>query len=775
MTSLLFFLVLALLLAGAVAFADAVARRKHESAPDIPLWYLVLQVAFLAAIKLRYRFRIYGLENLPATGGVLIAPAHFSYIDGILICAIARRRVRFLIYDGYDKGFMKFVIKVLQLIPISPTHAKSAIEKTAAHLAAGDVVGIFPEGQITRNGALGALQGGYALMARRAKVPVVPVAFDGLWGSSVGCFYGKALSHLPRLSRPTVAVAFGAPLPPDAPTAALREAIGVLAAELFARRPEFSRHVGEIIVHRLTRHPGKVLVIDRGGAGRMAFRGATLLALAHYLAKKFCEIAPDEKRIAILLPPSIAATAANIACVICGKVPVNLNFTLGRKQFEGCIAKTGVKTFITAQALRDKLDERVVDFPWGAMERIVDIAPLLKNAPKGRLVFDIVLAWVLPGAVLSALWRVPRDGGEAEAMVLCTSGSSGMPKGVPLSHKNILTNCAQFSLSRLVPFRAIMLGNLPIFHSFGITVTLWFPLLDGITVVSTPSPLEIARNLTAIRSERVSVLVGTPTFFRGYMKKATPEDLASVQLIVAGAEKLPEGFADEWENRFGGCFIEGYGATEMTPVAAISLRDVRDTAVRGGVAIGTKRGSVGLPVTGVATRFTSPLTGEPVRTGQPGLLWVKGGNVFKGYIDDPVRTKEVLASEGWYCTGDIARLDEDGFIFIEGRHSRFSKIGGEMVPHGTIEDAIRKVLGFHFGDDALQRIAVSARDDDAKGESLVLLTTVDVDADALRAALLKEGCANLWLPRYVKKVDAIPVLATGKLDLQGMRELAACD
>ncbi|MDR1498208.1 MAG: AMP-binding protein [Puniceicoccales bacterium] len=756
------------LILASLVFAGFVVRRKQISPPEVTWLLAAAQVAVTLLFRVRYRLRVKGLENVPKIGGHILASNHISFIESILISAVCRRHVKFLTWAGYNKGVIALVVKALHLIPVSPERAKEAIREASIRLEAGDCLGIFPEGQISRNGTLAAFQGGCALMARRAKVPVVPVAVDGLWGSLFSFYGGKAFRKLPRWGRPVLTLAFGVPIPPEA-AETLREQVQLLLAENYAERPQFRKNLGAELVKSLARHPNKVLVVDRGGAKRVVLRGAMLLALARRVARELRRL-PD-KRIGILLPPGAGATVANLACLMLGKSPVNLNFTLGAKQVESCITITQVKTFITAQALRDKISEKAPDFPWGIMERVIDIAVLLKTAPKMRIASDILLVWLVPTPLLRLFWRVSSRGGDAEATVLCTSGSSGLPKGVPLSHKNILGNCSQFDDTRLVAPDTVMLGNLPIFHSFGITVTLWFPLLRAIRVVNTPSPLELTRNITAIREERVTLILGTPTFYRGYMKKAGPEDFSSVKMSVAGAEKVPEGFANEWEKHLGGRFIEGYGATETTPVACINIPDINDPTAIHGVFCGNKTGSVGRLVCGLAARFTNPLTNES--DPDAGLLWLKGVNVFSGYINDPQRTNEVLTSDGWYCTGDIARRDPDGFIFIEGRQSRFSKIAGEMVSHGTIEDAVRRALDMKFGDDAQQRIAISARLDKVKGESLVLLTTLDIEGDTLRTALAKEGLSNLWIPRIVKRVDAIPVLATGKLDLPRLRELAA--
>ncbi len=603
-------------------------------------------------------------------------------------------------------------------------------------------------------------------------MPVVPVYLDGLWGSLFSYWKGKVLWKWPRRGRPTVRVVFGAPIPAKE-TATVRERVQELGADAYARRPEFCRSLGEETVRALARHPGKVVAVDRSGPQRRAFRGALVLALARWCMVNWRKEWAEEKRAGIVLPPGIGSTVANLACAMLGKSPVNLNFTLGRAQVEASIAATGLRVFVSAGVFREKLEEKLPDFPWAKMEPLVDVATLLQRAPKGKLLWWMVQAWVLPGWLLCRCWGVSRRGGNCEAAVLCTSGSSGQPKGVPLTHANILGNCRQFEETGIVPEEAVLLGNLPVFHSFGFTVSLWFVLSRCIRVVNTPSPIETARNIAAIREEGVTILVGTPTFYRTYLKKATPEDMASLRIVVAGAEKTPAGFAEEWEARFSGSrYFEGYGATETTPVVAVNLHDVADPAVRGGNFPGFRARSVGRMLLGMAARFTSPFDEQPAAFASGGVLWLKGVNVFGGYLGDPERTREVLTEDGWYCTGDIARIDAEGFLFIEGRHARFSKIGGEMVPHGTVEDAVRQALGLHFADDTQQRVAVAARFDPAKGESLVLLTTLEIDAEKLRAELAAQGLANLWIPKVIRRVEAIPVLATGKLDLQRLKALA---
>jgi acyl-[acyl-carrier-protein]-phospholipid O-acyltransferase/long-chain-fatty-acid--[acyl-carrier-protein] ligase len=352
---------------------------------------------------------------------------------------------------------------------------------------------------------------------------------------------------------------------------------------------------------------------------------------------------------------------------------------------------------------------------------------------------------------------------------LFTSGSSGEPKGVILSHRNILANLRQIEDADILPPTAVLLSSLPVFHSFGFTVGLWYFMTRDGTLVTLPSPLDTNGSIKAIKEERVTVTVGTPTFLRPYLRRATAEDLKSLEWVVVGAEKLPDDLAAGFGEQLQTAMLEGYGITETSPVLAVNVPDKAEDEAPNGIWTGNIRGSVGRPVMGVAVRFVDIETGAVLPIGQVGLLEVRGANVFTGYLGDPARTAEAIV-DGWYRTGDLARLDDDGFLYLAGRLSRFSKIGGEMVPHGTVEQALLKALNLQASAEAV--IAVSAVSDPAKGEQLVVLHTVDLDPDALRATLAAEGLANLWIPKVFKKVAVIPILGTGKLDLNKLRQLA---
>jgi acyl-[acyl-carrier-protein]-phospholipid O-acyltransferase/long-chain-fatty-acid--[acyl-carrier-protein] ligase len=301
-------------------------------------------------------------------------------------------------------------------------------------------------------------------------------------------------------------------------------------------------------------------------------------------------------------------------------------------------------------------------------------------------------------------------------------------------------------------------------------VTLWYPLIEAVRVASYHNPLEAGKIASLVEREAVTVMLATPTFLRAYLRKAEPAQLRSLRLIITGAEKLPDELAKAFEEHFGKEVLQGYGLTETSPVASVNLPEPKPTRPGQPVQPCNRLGSAGKLLPGMSAEIREPETDAKRSLHDTGMLWLRGPNIFEGYLDAPEKTREVL-QDGWFKTGDIGRFDEDGFLYIEGRLSRFSKIGGEMVPHETIEQKILSVLPATEHSERVMAIVGVA--DAAKGEALVLLSSVDVDLPQLRAALSDVGVPNLWIPKIVRRVDAIPLLASGKLDLAGCKALAA--
>jgi acyl-[acyl-carrier-protein]-phospholipid O-acyltransferase / long-chain-fatty-acid--[acyl-carrier-protein] ligase len=588
---------------------------------------------------------------------------------------------------------------------------------------------------------------------------VVPVWLDQLWGSIFSFQGGRFFTKLPRRIPYPVTIAFGKPIEANAADiATVREELLKLGEFCFSQRPSLNRHLAEPCVRGLKKRPFATAVVD--GLDHSALSRSKLLgaaaALSRYLGKEF----PDE-RIAIVLPASKGSMVANLAVTLADKVPVDLNFTMGRAANESCCKRAGLRVAISATQFM----ERLKDFPWP--ERVLKLDELMP-----RLKPQIILWWMmsilLPARLLLRLLKIPKEGGHTEAVLLFTSGSTGEPKGVVVSHRNVVGNVSQFLQLLDATKDDAILASLPFFHTFGSTVTLWYPLIEGVPIVTYPNPLEAAKNAALIERYKLTLLLATPTFLRGYLRKVEPDRLRSLRLVITGAEKLPLDLAKNFEERFNQRVFEGYGLTETSPVVSVNLPEPQPTKPGEQVQPSSRLGSVGKMAPGIAAEIREPETDRKLSLHETGMLWLRGVNIFEGYLHDPERTGDVLQG-GWLKTGDLGRFDEDGFLYIEGRLSRFSKIGGEMVPHEAIESKIVDLLGLSGRDE--RPIAIMGVQDEAKGEALVLLSAVDVDLAQLRKKLHEAGVPNLWIPKHVHRLESIPVLTSGKLDLKKCSEL----
>ncbi|MCC5789015.1 MAG: AMP-binding protein [Opitutales bacterium] len=520
-----------------------------------------------------------------------------------------------------------------------------------------------------------------------------------------------------------------------------------------------SEHLGRALLKSL-KCGWDIQVVDRTEERKVLRKPMVLgAALALAMRWKFSDLFGD-RRIGLVLPPGAGATVANLALVFLNKIPVNLNFTQGREATEHSLKIAGVTTVVSAALMKKKVD----DFPWP--ENFVDIRRELQAIGKAK-----ILGWALRGKVTSVdgladLLGLPGEGGNAEAGLLFTSGSSGLPKGVPLTHANLLGNASQITATRLLlKDRHVLLANLPVFHSFGFMVTLWYCLLAGVRYVTVPSPLETKKSIEAIREEKCTVLMSTPTFLRPYLKKADKADLQSLKFVICGAEKLSPGLRRKFEETFGVPLMEGYGLSETSPVVSVNLPDEYGTPEDGPM---NRKGTVGKPLTGVQVKIRNFEDGEVLKANEEGRICIWGANVFPGYLDMEEKNKELFDDDGWLLTSDRGKLDEDGFLMISGRVSRFSKIGGEMVSHAAVENAIEKAMGWEDEEEAV--IAILPEEDERKGETLVLLTSRPIEDESLRKKLREAGAPNLFIPSRIVETDKIPTLASGKLDLRRCRE-----
>src|SRR6202045_3892780 len=704
-------------------------------------------------VKFFYRVHALGLDHLPE-GGFLLLPNHISWVAPLVLQPAIPRPIRYIVdQEFYRKPMLRPFLHAVGCIPIDPRHSRSAIRAATEQLAAGEIVCLFPEGQLTRSGTLLRLHRGYELIAQHANAAVVPVWLDRLWGSIFSFQGGKFFTKLPREIPYRVTVAFGKPLEANAADiATVREELLKLGEFCYSRRAALDRHLAEECVRGLKRRRFSTAVID--GLDNSELSRAKLLgaaaALSRSLRKEF-----SDKRIAIVLPAGKGSMIANLAVALAGKVAVDLNFTAGRSANESACKRADLRIAISATPFI----ERVKDFPWP--QRVLKLDELMPRL-KSRILLWWMMSIFVPTRLLLQLLQIPKRGGSDEAVVLFTSGSSGEPKGVVLSHRNIVGNVSQFRELLDAKKEDAILASLPFFNSFGSTVTLWYPLIEGVRIVTYPSPLEVAKNAALIEKHKLTLLLATPTFLRGYLRKVEPNQLRSLRLVITGAEKLPLDLAKAFEERFHHRVFEGYGLTETSPVVGVNCPEPQPTKPGEQVQPSARLGSVGKMAPGIAAEIREPETDLNLSLHETGMLWLRGPNIFEGYLHDPERTADVLR-DSWFKTGDIGRFDEDGFLFIEGRLSRFSKIGGEMVPHEAIEQKIVDLLNLSGKEE--RGIAIMGVQDEAKGEAVVLLSAVDIDLARLRDKLRDAGVPNLWIPKRVQRVDSIPVLASGKLDL----------
>src|SRR6266704_1766654 len=511
-----------------------------------------------------YRITALGSDNLPK-GGFLLLPNHITWVDAIVLQLACPRPIRYIIDEEfYRKPILHPFLRTVRCIPINIRHSHSAIRAAAEKIAEGEVVCLFPEGALERAGTLLRLHRGYELIARHANAVVVPVWLDQLWGSIFSFQGGRFFRKLPKRIPYPVTIAVGKPLTADAADiATVREELLKLGEFCFSRRPSLDRHLAEPCIRGLKRRRFATAVID--GTDHSQLSRAKLLgaaaALSRYLRKEF-----SDERIAIVLPASKASMLANLAVTLADKVPVDLNFTVGRAANESCCKRANLRVAISATQFM----ERLKDFPWPEnILKLDDLVPQLKR----QIIFWWIMSILTPARLLLRLLQIPKKGGHAEAVLLFTSGTTGEPKGVVVSHRNVVGNVSQFRELLDARKTDAILGSLPFFHTFGSTVTLWYPLIEGVCVVTYPNPLEPARCTALIDRYKLTFLLATPSFLRLYLRKAEPEQLRTLRLIIVGAEKLPLDLASHFEGRFDKKVFEGYGLTETAPVVSVNLPD----------------------------------------------------------------------------------------------------------------------------------------------------------------------------------------------------------
>ena len=758
------------IIAGSVITAAATAYVLYL----LPEWFGRLILFF--ATRTIYRVRVIGRDNFPEKTGALLVCNHMSFVDVALLIAATDRPIRFLVFKGiYDHPYVKPLAQMMKAIPISselhPREMLQSLHTASAALRNDEIVCIFAEGQITRTGQMLPFRRGLERIMKDVAVPIVPMNLDGVWGSIFSFERGRFLWKMPHHIPYHVTVSFGKPMPPTSTAIAVRAAVQELQAVAFEARKPRMRTLDRAFVHTARLHPLQFFMAD-GKTPRVSF--ASALVKTVFIARRLRRQVGDQPMIGMLIPPSAGGALTNYALMLAGRVPVNLNYTASNEVIASSAQQCGIDVVITSRAFLDRFPSMIIPGRTLLLEEAL-AAPRLTEK-----LFALALAWLMPAGLLKRALGAHRVKLQTEfatgkgraaqmdqlATVIFSSGSTGDPKGVMLTHFNIASNISQIMQVFMLDGRDKILGILPFFHSFGFMAGLWLPAVHGVGVVFHVNPLDAQTVGALIEKYNVTLLVATPTFLQAYMRRCKPESFGSLQYVLVGAEKLQERVALAFEDQFGIRPLEGYGCTECSPIVAVNGKDFRAPGFR---QVASRRGKIGHPLPGVSVRIVDIDTGQPVAPGTAGMLLVKGPNVMRGYLGKPEKTAEVL-HDGWYTTGDIAMMEEDGFLTITDRLSRFSKIGGEMVPHILIEEKLNELAESNE-----QVFAVTAVPDEKKSERIVVIHTLP---ESKLAPVLEKfaqcDLPALWKPKSGQfvHVDAIPVLGTGKMDLRGIKALA---
>lgn len=713
----------------------------------------LIRFVLVVLINTFYRVRIVGQENVPEKGPALLVCNHLSFADPLLVGSCVPRFIRFIITRPYyNIQVLQWFFVLMKAIPISEGSRKDilkSIERARQELSQGKLVCIFAEGAISRTGNLLPFKKGIERIIEGMDAPLIPVNLDRVWGSLFSFSGGRFLWKWPGRIPYPVTISFGKPMPATSKAGEVRQAIMELGSEAI----QYRRTSGDLLHLRFVKNVRwrwrSACMAD--SSGKELSYGKVLvgsLLLARWMRNKHL----GEKKIGLLLPASVGGALANIAILMTGKVPVNLNFTAGQEAMASAVEQSGISTILTSRMFLEKA--KVAE-----MERMVFLEEVMREITPFQKAIAMLMALFLPAGILQRLISTEKTAPDSLATIIFTSGSSGIPKGVMLSHHNILSNIEGFAQVFQLTGKDRLMGVLPFFHSFGFTGTLWFPLVSGFGAVYHPNPLDARAIGEMVRRYQATLLICTPTFCASYLKRCTAEEFSSLRYVIVGAEKLRAPLAEAFKEKYALDLLEGYGCTEMGPVVSVNIPDVRGAAAQ--KQTGLKPWTVGHPIPGVVAKVVDIETGKSLPAGSEGMLLVRGPSRMAGYLGQPEKTQEVL-QDGWYITGDIGWIDDHGFITITDRLSRFSKIAGEMVPHIRVEDAINRLLG-----DAV--CIVTSLPDDEKGERLVVLhTSKELTAGEIWRQLCQTEISRLWIPRRenIYYIEAIPVLGSGKADLR---------
>ncbi len=745
-------------------------------------------------LQIIYRPKFVGLENIPEEGGALLVSNHVSFLDGMIVYSACPRNVRFLAYGPMVPKFFEGCVRESGLIKIQPGHPKNivkALRQARETLNQGEIIGIFPEGGITRNGQMRAFEPGFMAILRGAKnpdgsqIPVIPVHIGGLHESMFSYKYGdrehqgRNIKLRPRKLKNDVIVAFGKPMYDIEYPMQAQRAVQELGIDSYKEYNKKSLPTpGRSLIETCRRRGTKMLFTDSTGVRLSGYRFLiATLVLRRLLNKLVLDGRENEPNIGILAPMSVGGSLLNAAVTLDRRVPVDLNFTFGKEGIDYCIKQAGIKHILTSR----KIMERFPEYKDLGAE-IFCTEDLLEKITPGMKIGSLIRAVLWPRRLLEYSLGLRSKGINQElATLIYTSGSTGKPKGVMLTNDNLAEVGRSFVSAMRLDEKDTVLGFLPFFHAFGFMGNFWLPIFCGGSAVFHFNPLEPKKVGEICRKNPITFVASTPTFLRNFLRRCPKEDFQHAKTVMCGAEKLPIDLMDAWEEKYGVRPGEGFGATELSPLPATNVpfeRTLDDFNIY------RKDGSIGRAVMNVAVKVVDLETGKDLPPGEIGMIVVKGPIVMKGYYKQPELTNGVL-KDGWYTTGDVGKIDEDAFIWITGRQTRISKIGGEMVPHILIEEEIQKIVAQAFAEQDKSEeniggtgplLAVTALPHETKGERIIVLyRELPLEPKEIVERLIAANVPRIWIPHFdgFLKVDSIPVLGTGKLDLAALKEKAA--
>jgi acyl-[acyl-carrier-protein]-phospholipid O-acyltransferase/long-chain-fatty-acid--[acyl-carrier-protein] ligase len=726
----------------------------------------------LLAVMARSLFwvRVRGAEHIPPRGGALLISAPVTYLGWLLLLAASPRRIRFVIPAGWTRCWgLRSLLRVTGAVTADSQGGRAEIEaalrRAGEALASGHLVCVFTEGCTSRDGSSLAYHDIFERITAFSPVPIIPVCLQQPRGSlfhlSNGAFYRRWPQEIPA----PVDVHFAPPLPAGTSAGDARQALQQLSADCAIARTPRRLPVHRQFVRMAAHRPFRSCFIDSSAPGRdLNYARAYVAAVC--LARLLRPLLGEERMVAVWMPPSMGGALANIALALLGKTSVNLNYTSSTEAIQSALRQCDCKHVLTSGRFTSRMP--IDPGPGVELVKLEELLPRITASSKLLALLSVIL---LPGWLLERLLGLHRHTVDDLATVIFSSGSTGDPKGVMLTHGNVIANVESVTQATCFEPRDRALAVLPFFHSFGYTVALWIPLQMGASAVYHPDPRQAREIGELARKHRCTIYLSTATFLRFCLKKCEPDDFRTIRILMCGAEKLPPALAEDFFKRFGVRPLEGYGCTELAPAAAANMPDQPFDGV---VQVRNRTGTVGPPLPGVAVRVVHPETFEPLPIGEEGLLLVTGANVMKGYLGRPDLTREVIR-DGWYVTGDMARLDADGYVTLTGRLSRFAKIGGEMIPLERIEEELHEILG------TSERIcAVTCVPDEIRGERLVVLFIAShlgqfgFEVRLWWQKLGERGLPNLWLPseRDFISVPELPLLGSGKINLKGVKEMA---